>query len=82
MTGFSESPPPEREQLRDAAQHINALRAEVAALEAEVATLRCVIRYANHEIESEWGEPMAKRIAFDLDDECAAAVRRATEETP
>ena len=54
----------------------------IAELEAEVATLRCIVRYADHEIECEWGEPMAKRIAFYLDDECAAAVLRATEETP
>lgn len=54
----------------------------IAELEAEVATLRCIVRYVDVEFWDEWQEGLADAVARDLDDECAAAVRRATEETP
>lgn len=48
----------------------------IAELEAEVSTLRSVVRYADS------ASSLLSDVAIDLDDECAAAVRRATEETP
>lgn len=53
----------------------------ITELEAEVATLRAVVRYADAEF-CEWREGLDETVGRDLDDECAAAVRRATEETP
>ena len=65
--------------MTDARPHGDCDR-RITELEAEVATLRTVVRYADYEIHNEWGESMANRIGFDLDDECEAAVRRALEE--
>ena len=48
----------------------------IAELEAEVATLRCIVRYVAG------SSSLLSDVAIDLDDECAAAVHRATEEAP